>query len=163
MLDFSGLRYNCVFVFLYIHISYLYLRFFVKYTTENVKYTTVIIYYRKSAPRVIINQKITTTQRKKWLLWKGDKVTGSQYLLANNDLPKILSVIHWQVLITYIFSVFLKFWTCYITVQWRDFTGNNATLYLHILSWRFLMFFIEKFVFIFIYFLMKYQICATDC
>ena len=97
----------------------------------------VIIYYRKSTPRVIINQKIITNQRKWWFLWKGDKVTGSQYLLANNDLPKILSVIHWQVLITYIFSVSLKFWTCYIRDQWRDFTGNNATLYLHILSWRF--------------------------
>ena len=105
----------------------------------------VIIYYRKSTPRVIINQKIITNQRKWWFLWKGDKVTGSQYLLANNDLPKILSVIHWQVLIAYIFSVFLKFWTCYIRGQWRDFTGNNATLYLHILSWRFLMFFIKTF------------------
>ena len=44
--------------------------------------------------------------------------------------------------ITYIFSISLKLWACYITGQWGEFIVENATLYLHILSWH-----TEKFIF----------------
>ena len=51
-----------------------------------------------------------------------------------------------------IFSVSLKFLACYITGQWEEFTVNNTTSFLHMLSWHFL-FFVKKFVFIiFVYF-----------
>ena len=48
--------------------------------------------------------------------------------------------------ITYIFSISLKLWACYITGQWGEFIVENATLYLHILSWhteKFISFFDE--------------------
>ena len=47
-----------------------------------------------------------------------------------------ISVFHWQLLITYIFSVSLKFQACYITGQWGEFTVKNATFYLDKLSWH---------------------------
>ena len=69
-----------------------------------------------------------------------------------NDLG---SVFQCQSLITYNFSVFLKFRACYITGQWGEFTASNATLYLHMLSWYFFfvcffvcLFFIKKLVFL---------------
>ena len=62
-------------------------------------------------------------------------------------------VFHWQFLITYIFSLSLKFRTFYITGQWGDFTVKNATLYLHILYWHFWLFFhLKKSVFIILVF-----------
>ena len=56
------------------------------------------------------------------------------------------SMFHWQFLITYIFFVSLKFRACYITGQCGEFTVKNATLYLLILSWYFLLFFFKKLV-----------------
>ena len=36
-------------------------------------------------------------------------------------------VFRWQFHIPYFFSVSLKFWACYITVQWGDLTEKNVT------------------------------------
>ena len=56
-----------------------------------------------------------------------------------------MNVFHWQFLITYIFSISLKFRACYIiTDQWGEFTAKNATLYLHVLSWHFFVVFHQK-------------------
>ena len=57
----------------------------------------------------------------------------------------LLSVLHWQFLITYTFSVSLKF-RCkhYITGQWGEFTVKNATFYLNIYYWHFIVVFHEK-------------------
>ena len=60
---------------------------------------------------------------------------------------------HWQFLITYISSVPLKVWACYIMGQWRWITAKNTILYLTILSWHFLSLFIKKIVFLFFSFL----------
>ena len=49
----------------------------------------------------------------------------------------IWSVFHRQFLLIYIFSVTLKFFACYITVKWDEFTIRNAILYFHVLSWHF--------------------------
>ena len=50
-----------------------------------------------------------------------------------------------QFLNSYIFfSVSLKFAACYITVQWGEFSVNNATLYLHIFLAFLLLLFIDK-------------------
>ena len=51
---------------------------------------------------------------------------------------------HWQFHITYFFSVPLKFWACYIAVQWGDFKVKNVTLCLHILSWHSFLVFSPK-------------------
>ena len=52
-----------------------------------------------------------------------------------------MNVFHWQFLITYIFSMSLKFQACYIiTDQWGEFAVKNATLNLHVLSWHFFVF-----------------------
>ena len=86
-------------------------------------------------------------------------------LIPDYEFLRIKSVFHWQFLSTYIFSVFLKFRACCITGQWGDFTVKNATLYLHMLFWRFFVFFfIKKFVFLSLsfLFLMKYRISATE-
>ena len=80
------------------------------------------------------------------------------------SISKSMSVFHWQFLITYIFSGFLTFWACYIKGQWSEFKVKNVTLNLHITFWRFLLFFIKKFVllsFSFLFFLMKYRSFAT--
>ena len=50
---------------------------------------------------------------------------------------------HWQFLISYIFSLSLKFQTCYITGQWGEFTVKiRMLLYtdIYILSWHFYLF-----------------------
>ena len=57
------------------------------------------------------------------------------------------SVFHWQLFITYIFSVSLKFQACYITGQWGEFTVKNATLHVLILFWHFFLFLIKKLCF----------------
>ena len=61
---------------------------------------------------------------------------------------------HWRFLITYIFSVALKFLTCYITDKWDEFTVKiRMLLYtdIHILSWQFFFFFcFLLFIYIFI-------------
>ena len=44
----------------------------------------------------------------------------------------MMSVFHWQNLITYFFSVSLKFQALYITGQWSELTVKNAILHLHI-------------------------------
>ena len=52
---------------------------------------------------------------------------------------------HWQFLIIYIFSVSPNFRTCYIMVQWDEFTVKYAALCLQILSWHFfVLFFYQK-------------------
>ena len=77
------------------------------------------------------------------------------YGLFINDLVKCFfliqeliflfeSVFHWRFFITYIFSVSLKFRVCYTMDKWGEFTVKNATLFLHMLSWHFLLFFIQK-------------------
>ena len=43
---------------------------------------------------------------------------------GNDDLFK--SVLHWQFLITYFFSVSLKFAACYITGEWGEFRMKNV-------------------------------------
>ena len=53
------------------------------------------------------------------------------------------SEFHWQCLITYIFSVSLKFGACYITGQLDKFRVKNASLRLHTF-WLFFLFFIKK-------------------
>ena len=55
---------------------------------------------------------------------------------------------HWQFIITYIFSISLKFREGYITGQWCKYAVKNATLHLHIRSWHFLLVFVNKFVFL---------------
>ena len=62
------------------------------------------------------------------------------------------SVFHWQILITCIFSISLKFGACYITGQWGEFRVMNTILCLHILFWYvfflfFVLFFIKKICF----------------
>ena len=64
------------------------------------------------------------------------------------SISKSMSVFHWQFLITYISSGFLTFWACYIKGQWSEFKVKNVTLNLQITFWRFLLFFIKKFVFL---------------
>ena len=59
-----------------------------------------------------------------------------------------MRVFHWQFLITYVFSVSLKFGACCITGQWGEFKVSNAILCLHILFWYFFVFFHQKIVFI---------------
>ena len=54
------------------------------------------------------------------------------------------SVFRWQFLITYIFSVSLKFQACYFMGQWGEFTVKNTTLYLNILSLHFFFVFHQK-------------------
>ena len=54
------------------------------------------------------------------------------------------SVLRWQFLITYIFSVSLKFQACYFMGQWGEFTVKNTTLYLNILSLHFFFVFHQK-------------------
>ena len=54
------------------------------------------------------------------------------------------SVFRWQFLITYIFSVSLKFQACYFMGQWGEFTVKNTTLYLNILSLHFFFCFSSK-------------------
>ena len=54
---------------------------------------------------------------------------------------------YWQFLITYIFSVSLKFEACYIMGKLDKFRVNNVTLCLYIHFWHFLFFFNEKFIF----------------
>ena len=39
----------------------------------------------------------------------------------------------------YFLDIF-KVWACYITGQWGEFRVKNATLYLHILFWHFVVF-----------------------
>ena len=51
-----------------------------------------------------------------------------------------------ECLITYIFSVSPKFRTCYITGQCGEFTVKIATLYLHKLSWHFIVVFHQTFL-----------------
>ena len=76
-----------------------------------------------------------------------------------------LSVLHWQFLVTYIFSLSLKFGACYITSQWGELRVKNAILSLQVLFLVFwLLFFIKEFVFLSFsfLFLIKYQVCATE-
>ena len=46
------------------------------------------------------------------------------------------------------FSVFLKFWACYVMGQWGEFEIKNATLCLHLLFWHLLLFLMIPFVFL---------------
>ena len=57
---------------------------------------------------------------------------------------KFSSVVHWQILITYISSVSLQFRACLITDQWGDFRVKNAAFCLHTLFWHFLVAFHQK-------------------
>ena len=68
-----------------------------------------------------------------------------KYLCYCSNLA--ISVFHWQFLIPYIFSVFLKFRACYIRSQQGELTIKNATLYLHILSSTFFCCFLSFYQF----------------
>ena len=54
---------------------------------------------------------------------------------------------HWQLHITYTFSVSLKFGACYIMCQWGEFRIKNAIICLYLLIRLFLLFFVIKLVF----------------
>ena len=71
-----------------------------------------------------------------------------------NEILSILidltrSVYHWQILITNIFSISLKFGICYILGHRDEFRVNDATIFLHILFWHFLLFFMKNMFIIF--------------
>ena len=69
----------------------------------------------------------------------------------------------WQFLITYIFSVSLKFRACYITGQWGEFRVKNSTLCLYLRFWHFFLFLSKNLFLSFSFlFLIKYQICAIE-
>ena len=57
---------------------------------------------------------------------------------------RIWKVFYWQFLITYLLFISLKFWACYKTGHWGEFTLENVTLYFYILSWDFFGFFHQK-------------------
>ena len=63
-----------------------------------------------------------------------------------------------QFLITYILSVSLKFWACYITGQSDEFAVKNGSIYLHILSSHFFVALITNFVFLSFLFLIWWSI-----
>ena len=83
------------------------------------------------------------TQNWKVLSWNSTDRQSQDGLWNPNSLWSSLQpsgwacrVSHWQFLITYTFSVSLKFLACYITGQWGELIVKNATLCLHILSWH---------------------------
>ena len=55
-----------------------------------------------------------------------------------------VSVFRWQFLITYVFSVLLKFGTCHIMSQCGEFRVKNTTLWLLVLFWHFFVVFYQK-------------------
>ena len=57
-------------------------------------------------------------------------------------------MVHWQFLMTYIFSVSPKFGTCCMTGQWGVLRMKNATLTVHIVFWNFFIFHQKNCVFI---------------
>ena len=77
-------------------------------------------------------------------------------------------VFYWQFLITYIFSVSLKFGAFYIMGQWGKFSVKKVNFSVHIFLWHFwFLLFIKNvknlcFHHFHLFFLMKYQISATE-
>ena len=86
-------------------------------------------------------------------------------ILNNTHVERVF---HWQFVVSCLFSVSLKIRACYITGQWGEFTGKNAT---YIYIYTFLGIFVavvvvvhQKLVFLSFYFpfLTKYQIFARE-
>ena len=69
----------------------------------------------------------------------------------------------WQFLITYIFSVSLKFQACYFMGQWGELTVKNTTLYLNILSWHFFCFVLHQKICVFIVFISFFDEIPSFC
>ena len=63
-------------------------------------------------------------------------------LVATRESVPLTSSYH-----PYFLDIF-KVWACYITGQWGEFSVKNATLYLHILFWYFVVFAQQKNIFI---------------